>query len=334
MDTSVIETTICGPQEPFFDDLAFEEYLTPEMFTQCPPENSPSSPSSEGDNIPVLFESWSDFDGSSPISSPENSTPSSYPLYPSPSLPCTPLVVPDLEVVLSHKKRGSGGIWQPIKPGERIRVTKSKGKLIRLVINENGLANRIDWNDKLLQIQLLLVDSAHPDAPAKENDGFTIEPPSRPTRAEPTFRGREFKLKLTKICRGHFFFVTVTGKDGLLLNGSSIEFRSDDNGKIQNSKKRKRVDLENSPDLREILRQGLMAYSDVLPGYANNDELVNLIACSLVPVILDNFPLLGGTSQDATKKLKTVKACSSFVQPQISLPSVLPLLSSVKCESV
>ena len=39
-----------------------------------------------------------------------------------------------LQISLLHKPRGSQGVWCPVQPGEGIRVTKGKGKRLKLQI--------------------------------------------------------------------------------------------------------------------------------------------------------------------------------------------------------
>jgi hypothetical protein len=205
-------------------------------------------------------------------------------------------VIP-LEITLYQKKRGSGGVWQPIVQNERIRVDKIKGKLIKILINDS--TNKISWNN-VANVMLSLIDTnSNPVSEISETEGFTILP-ALPAKEEVP-AGKEMKIKLTKICKNQCFIVSVLTKDGFMGQGSSIEFRSDDNGKAQNAnKKRKR---EKSPDLKEVLRQGLKQYSEENI-YSNDNELVNLIARSLVPVIIDNFINSGNLNQEINKRLK------------------------------
>lgn len=230
--------------------------------------------------------------------------------------------VRSLEVSVFQKKRGSGGVWQLINTGERIRVDKIKGKLIKLVVKEANNTNLIDWSDQNLTVDLRLIDVAHPGNLAKGSEGFTIEQPNRSATPNLTFQGREFKLKLRSWYKSQFFLVTVT-QGNFVCKGMSIEFGSDDNGKVQ---KRKRSSV---PDLVEVVRQGLTAYSDIIPGSLSND-LVNIIACSLVPVILDHYPLLNNanpTNNSSEPMSKKAKFDSPFqfsagIKPEIKIEAV------------
>jgi len=197
---------------------------------------------------------------------------------------CPP--VQDLQLVLQQKKRNSGGQWQPIIQNERIRVDKSKGKLVRLnVKSEKANIGEEGWS-----YQIYLVDKARPELPIQPGDGFTIEP-TRPTKGPVDLRGKEFKLKLNKISRSQYFLVTVK-RGNVQFTGTTLEFRSDDNGKVLNPKKRTRSEMTSS--------NGLLACRDIC---ADND-LVNLLARSLVPVILDNFQaqLTSGNLEDNIAK--------------------------------
>jgi len=187
--------------------------------------------------------------------------------------PTTPqlFATQDLTLGLSQKRRGSGGQWQNIATNERIRVDKSKGKLVRLDVKcEKANIGEEGWT-----FQICLVDKARPEIPIQPGDGFTIEP-TRPAKGVVDLSSKEFKLKLTKIGRSQCFLVTVK-RGNVQFTGTTLEFRSDDNGKVLNPKKRARSEITNS--------NGFLACRDIC---ADND-LVNLLARSLVPVILDNF---------------------------------------------
>jgi len=193
----------------------------------------------------------------------------------------------DLNLTLYQKRRGTGGVWQPVVQNERIRVDKSKGKLVRLYVKSDK-ANNIGEDGWTFQIYL--VDKARPEIPIQQGDGFTIEP-ARPSKGSVDQTGKEFKLKLTKISRDQYFLVTVS-RGNVQLTGTTLEFRSDDNGKVLNPKKRSRSELTGS--------NGLLACRDIC---ADND-LVNLLARSLVPVLLDNFQvqLASGNLEDNIAK--------------------------------
>jgi hypothetical protein len=202
-------------------------------------------------------------------------------------------VASDLTITLLQKRRGNGGLWQPLAQDERIRVDKIKGKLVKLIVksNSNNLSEK-EWD-----VQLYLIDKAHPEQPIHPGDGFTIEQPARPVKGGMEANCREFKLKLTKISKNQYFFVSAT-KLGLSLSGYSLEFRSDDNGKVLTSKKRYRQDIETT---------AYPSYSQtnlICKDICADNGLVSMIARSLVPIILDNFQnqLTTGSLEDSIAK--------------------------------
>jgi len=200
-----------------------------------------------------------------------------------------PTCQPDQELALTlyQKRRGTGGVWQPVAQNERIRVDKSKGKLVRLYAK----SPKANIGEEGWTFQIYLVDKARPEMSIQQGDGFTIEP-ARPAKGGIDVTGKEFKLKLTKISRNQYFLVTAK-RGNIQLTGCTLEFRSDDNGKVLNSKKRARSEISGTSN-------GLLACRDIC---ADND-LVNLIARSLVPVILDNFQaqLASGNLEDSIAK--------------------------------
>jgi hypothetical protein len=203
----------------------------------------------------------------------------------SPQVP-VPVIKQDLQINISQKKRGTGGRWELIAQNERIRVDKNKGKLVRVYVkSEKANIGEEGWT-----FQIYLVDKARPEIPIQQGDGFSIEP-ARPTKGSVDPRGKEFKLKLNKISRSQYFLVTAK-RGNVQFTGTTLEFRSDDNGKVLNPKKRSRAELNGS--------NGLLVCRDIC---ADND-LVNLLARSLVPVILDNFQaqLSGGNLEDNIAK--------------------------------
>lgn len=214
----------------------------------------------------------------------------------------------DLHLRLSQKKRGTGGTWLDILQDERIRVDKSKGKLVRLYVK----SDKANIGEDGWTFQIYLVDKARPEIPIQQGDGFTIEP-ARASKGAVDPTGKEFKLKLTKISRNQYFLVTVK-RGNVQFTGTTIEFRSDDNGKVLNPKKRSRSELTSS--------NGLLACRDIC---ADND-LVNLLARSLVPVILDNFQaqLASGSLED-----NIAKRIRLAFNPTSS-PNPTPIM--VKCE--
>jgi hypothetical protein len=217
------------------------------------------------------------------------------------------VVTSDLTITLLQKRRGNGGLWQPLAQDERIRVDKIKGKLVKLIVKSNGYnLSEKDWD-----VQLYLIDKAHPDQPIHPGDGFTIEQPTRAAKGAMESNCREFKLKLTKISKSQYFFVSAS-KLGQNISGYSLEFRSDDNGKVPTSKKRYRHELE--PFVPH--NQSNLICKDI----GADNGLVSMIARSLVPIILDNFQnqlTTGSLEDNIAKRIKLAFAPQIKTEPLV-----------------
>lgn len=72
-----------------------------------------------------------------------------------------------LEVSLSHKPRGSKGVWQKVVQGDKLRVTKGKGKRLKL---EARTAYEFDQ----ASVQVQLIDLEH-TTPCISANGFSVE---------------------------------------------------------------------------------------------------------------------------------------------------------------
>jgi len=129
-------------------------------------------------------------------------------------LPAPPSNLPEMKLTLYHKPRGSGGIWKPVAEGDAIRVTKDKGKKLRLRIECNF---DFDWNE----LDVSLVDLV---SYSEVRQGFTLD--LSKSTIKPTFA--EIELNLIRICKklqfavllkvGHFaFFLSSKTKLFLLV---------------------------------------------------------------------------------------------------------------------
>ncbi len=68
------------------------------------------------------------------------------------------------------------GLWQNIDPGQRIRVTKLKGKRLKLEIKIHGVnLNEISSAFRLDKLQVHLLQYENDETPSICTDGFTIE---------------------------------------------------------------------------------------------------------------------------------------------------------------
>jgi len=228
-------------------------------------------------------------------------------IVPVAEVPQSVMVPSDLTVTILQKRRGNGGLWQPLTQDERIRVDKIKGKLVKLIVK----SSRLNLSEKDWDVQIYLIDKAHPEQPIHPGDGFTIEQPTRAVKGGMDVNCREFKLKLTKISKSQYFFVSAS-KPGINLSGYSLEFRSDDNGKVLSSKKRYRHEME-SAVVPSFPQQNLIC-KDICA----DNGLVSMIARSLVPILLDNFQnqLTAGNLEDnIAKRIKLAFAPQIKTEP-------------------
>jgi len=125
-------------------------------------------------------------------------------------------------ISLLHKPRGSQGVWQEVSNGEGLRVTKGKGKRLKLQIKAN-----FDMDKNNVDISMVDLIMANPVA---SKDGFTMEG----TFQSDDPRVAEFEIKLIKYCKKLQFQVVIQTPLGP-LQGRSIAFGSHNNGKANKS---------------------------------------------------------------------------------------------------
>jgi len=133
-------------------------------------------------------------------------------------------------VTLLHKPRGSKGIWQPVERASKIRVTKGKGKRLKLKL---GITYGQDYD-----LQVFLID-IEKDLICK--DGFSIE------SAKTVQDLIEMDVKLFKVCKPRLqFSVQITNKEGKLIVGKSIEFATHNSGTVNIQSKEKKSPLNST----------------------------------------------------------------------------------------
>jgi len=167
-----------------------------------------------------------------------------------------PITVPvRVEVLLLQKKRGNGGLWQPVVRNERIRVDKNKGKILKLSVKINGIP--IDFKD--FSVKVTLINLLQPDIEFEEGDGFCF----LQTRNSSEFIGKEIKLKLLKICKDQRFKIQLQ-RNGTNFHGFTNDFRSDDNGKETSNKtvRAKRKEITVAPSLPVGYEPSKLAHLD------------------------------------------------------------------------
>lgn len=127
----------------------------------------------------------------------------------------------NLEVVILHRPRGASGLWQPVQENEGLRVTKGKGKKIKLVVTathsffdryESLFLLSINFNTKIIRqnIAVHLTDETSTDSPNSPyiSNGFIIE------RASDIQNGTEIELNLEYLAKKLRFIVIITTKEG------------------------------------------------------------------------------------------------------------------------
>lgn len=140
----------------------------------------------------------------------------------------------EVDVLLFHKPRGCKGVWQRIEQSDALRVTKGKGKWLKLEVR-----SRYDFSVNDLEVYLVDATSATEIAAGAlqhaGDEGFVIENTSTST----TTSGQvvEMEIKLDRVCKRLQFFATIVADtlDGTrsTFTGRSIEFSAHNNGKAR-----------------------------------------------------------------------------------------------------
>ncbi len=139
----------------------------------------------------------------------------------------------EMSVVLLHKPRGSKGVWYPIAQGDHIRVTKGKGKRLKLEVRTNVELSQ--------DVNVFLVVDGGCLMPAGADSGLLVEtirsvPASSQQQSQqsPLSNSLELSLKLSRLSRRISILVRSTTKDVSpleMLEARTIEFSAHNNGK-------------------------------------------------------------------------------------------------------
>mmetsp|Transcript_26829 Transcript_26829/g.29913 ORF Transcript_26829/g.29913 Transcript_26829/m.29913 type:complete len:791 (+) Transcript_26829:113-2485(+) len=138
-----------------------------------------------------------------------------------------------------HKPRGKGGKYVTIEEGQRIRVTRDRGKRLRVVLET---VVTCDWSNAF---QLLLDDVNEDGTVIQTYDangpGFDIEAnrmrQSTPLGNEPPRYTIELEIKVYLIHRRLRFRVCASSTSGQLHEGRTVEFYTHDSGRRGDPKK-------------------------------------------------------------------------------------------------
>lgn len=124
-----------------------------------------------------------------------------------------------LDIQLLHKPRGSQGVWYPVKLAEGLRVTKGKGKRLKLKLRSNEPFDKG-------HIEIGLVDMTDQSSAVATKDGFVVE--SVADIDDPC--AMELEVRLTKYCK-RLQFLVITKTQTRIIQGQTVEFCSHNNGK-------------------------------------------------------------------------------------------------------
>jgi len=148
------------------------------------------------------------------LSSPNGSDSNSSPIQP-------PAIVRQdfsLQVLLTHKPRGSKGVWQEVNRGEKLRVTKGKGKRLKLDIK---MPEKFTYDPNRIRLALIDLDSS---PPAIFMDGFSIEAMKESGGSIQT------EVKLLTVCKNLQFIVYILNRENHSISGKSCEFFTHNSG--------------------------------------------------------------------------------------------------------
>jgi len=120
-----------------------------------------------------------------------------------------------LEVILLHKPRGSQGIWRPVLRGSGLRVTKGKGKRLKLFI-------RCCESFEKKNVEVCMIDLI---SGFRTDNGFSIV-----TSRELEARICEVEVKLSRYFKRTVFLVMVKTALGT-FQAKTVDFSSHNNGK-------------------------------------------------------------------------------------------------------
>eukprot|EP01087_Luapelamoeba_hula_P008879 TRINITY_DN2259_c0_g1_i1.p1 TRINITY_DN2259_c0_g1~~TRINITY_DN2259_c0_g1_i1.p1 ORF type:complete len:1177 (-),score=200.03 TRINITY_DN2259_c0_g1_i1:219-3749(-) len=201
------------------------------------------------------------------------SPPTTEPSSPVETPPIRPTDDPEMWLTLSHKPRGSGGVWKAVPEGNALRVTKDKGKRLRLLISCNF---EFDWDE----VYITLVDHV---TMVDARSGFNMDL-SKCTLQQ---NAATIELTLTRICKKLQFHVTLKSKFGWTCQGHTVSFLAHNNGKETS-----RVKTEKNPK---------STVTPVIPGMGvNMGRLTAGSSASAQSVAFPHAPL--STSKSASQQ--------------------------------
>lgn len=131
----------------------------------------------------------------------------------------------DFSVNLYHKPRGCKGIWQLIEYGNDIRVTKGKGKWLKLEIS-----GKQEFKDQDLEVHLVDPTKNQIEITNSESEGICIESCCSQYKSQLERYEAAIELKLDRVSKNLQFWIILKMKKGNLTL-KSVRFGSHNNGK-------------------------------------------------------------------------------------------------------
>jgi len=133
-----------------------------------------------------------------------------------------------IKLIVLHKPRGSKGLWQRVETTDKLRVTKGKGKRLKLqFLLPQGFQCDVPITEANLKIQLVQPDQSpsHASAPGSETE-FVFE------CAKVFNQLIEVEIKLFKISKQLQFIVQVRSQTNETILGKSVEFATHNSGAV------------------------------------------------------------------------------------------------------
>jgi hypothetical protein len=176
---------LVGPLSPQLDDIFELEGLGQLKLPAFAEDLPPGSPESSSDTAPACTSP------PQPLVHQQPPFATNLTSLPPPKSPLLPPDIPEaadaqnlpVEVNLYHKPRGNGGVWQLVEQGNRIRVTKGKGKTLKLEVKAPAY--------QVVNASLSVVDLSS-DNPVESPEGVTLTTMKSPS---------DFEINLAKICK-------------------------------------------------------------------------------------------------------------------------------------
>ena len=137
--------------------------------------------------------------------------------------PNSPPMLSEVDCQLLHKPRRSKGVWQPVVMNDSLRVTKGKGKWLKL-------ETRCRYPFDLSTIAVHVLPPKPVDDLDPSSTGFTIELSKFQRLANSIYYG-ELEIKLTRVARKLQFQIDIVTPSKVIISALTVPFSAHNNGK-------------------------------------------------------------------------------------------------------